>query len=52
MEKLTYEELCDLADLADDHADRCDDDQEIFDRFSNLRDKLSRMATATKGESK
>lgn len=44
MEQLTFDELCDLADLADDHADRCDDDQEIFDKFSNLRDKLIRMA--------
>lgn len=50
MEKLTCDELWELADLADDHADRFDDDEEIFDKFSDLRDKLKRMALASKGE--
>lgn len=39
-EELTKSELYDLAVLADDYADRCDDDQEIVERYSAIRDKL------------
>ena len=39
-EELTQSELYDLAVLADDYADRCDDDQEIVERYSAIRDKL------------
>ncbi len=39
-EELTQSELYDLAVLADDYADRCDDDHEIVERYSAIRDKL------------
>jgi hypothetical protein len=39
-EELTRSELYDLAVLADDYADRCDDDFEIVERYSAIRDKL------------
>lgn len=51
-EQLTHEELWDLSELADAHADHFDYDEEVCEKFNDLRDKLQRMAKAMKGESK
>ena len=48
-EELTRSELYDLAVLADDYADRCDDDFEIVERYSAIRDKLLAKAGFSSG---
>ena len=48
--KLTREELFDLADLCDREADAFDYDEEVYDKFNALRDKL--VAIIKQGESK
>jgi hypothetical protein len=38
--RLTADDLWDLAELAWSHADRNDDDQEYYDRYMALHEKL------------
>ena len=45
--QLTLDELSDLADLCDRETDAFDYDEDVYERFSALRDKLIRMIKDT-----
>lgn len=48
--KLTLDELSDLADLCDRETDAFDYDEDVYERFSALRDKLIEMINEQRGD--